>query len=87
MFFSSALVHRRRRSEEYPLQVSHKQKWGHGFIFLPSHLLCCPDQMLAVMVFRQHRVLSFKTVRPRAPCGARCMGRRTHNSVKKQDPI
>ena len=51
MFFPSALVHRRRRSEEYPFQVSHKQKWGHGFIFLPSHLLYCPDQMLAVIVF------------------------------------
>ena len=30
--------------------------------------------MLAVMLLSQHRVLSSKTVRPRAPCGARCMG-------------
>ena len=30
--------------------------------------------MLAVILLSQHRVLSFKTVRPRAPCGARCMG-------------
>ena len=29
--------------------------------------------MLAVMLLSQHRVLSFKIVRPRAPCGARCM--------------
>ena len=29
--------------------------------------------MLAVMLLSQHQVLSSKTVRPRAPCGARCM--------------
>ena len=30
--------------------------------------------MLAVMLLSQHQVLSSKTVRPRAPCGARCIG-------------
>ena len=30
--------------------------------------------MLAVMSLSQHRVRSSKTVRPRAPCGARCIG-------------
>ena len=30
--------------------------------------------MLAVMLLSQHWVSSSKTVRPRAPCGARCMG-------------
>ena len=30
--------------------------------------------MLAVMLLSQHRISSSKTVRPRAPCGARCMG-------------
>ena len=30
--------------------------------------------MLAVMLLNQHRVSSSKTVRPRAPCGARCIG-------------
>ena len=30
--------------------------------------------MLAVMLLSQHRVSSSKTVRPRAPCGARCIG-------------
>ena len=34
----------------------------------------CRDQMLAVTLLSQHRVLSSRTVRPRAPCGARCMG-------------
>ena len=30
--------------------------------------------MLAVMLLSQHRVSSSKTVKPCAPCGARCMG-------------
>ena len=30
--------------------------------------------MLAVVLFSQHRVSSSKTIRPRAPCGARCIG-------------
>ena len=37
-------------------------------------LLHCLNQMLAVMSLSQHRVLSSKTVRPRTPCGARCIG-------------
>ena len=32
------------------------------------------DQMLAVRSLSQHRVSSSKIVRPRAPCGARCIG-------------
>ena len=36
-------------------------------------LLHCLDQMLAVVLLSQHRVSSYKTVRPRAPCGARCI--------------
>ena len=30
--------------------------------------------MLAVVLLSQYRVLSSKTVRPRAPCSARCIG-------------
>ena len=30
--------------------------------------------MLAVVLLSRHRVLSSKTIRPRAPCGARCIG-------------
>ena len=37
-------------------------------------MLYCLNQMLAVMLLSQHRVSSSKTVRPRAPCGARCTG-------------
>ena len=60
--------------EGYPLQVRHKQDWGRGFIFYYLRLLHCLDQMLAVMLLSQHQVSSSKTVRPRAPCGARCIG-------------
>ena len=45
-----------------------------GLSFYYPRLLHCLDQMLAVMSLSQHRVSSSKTVRPRAPCGARCMG-------------
>ena len=45
-----------------------------GLSFYYPRLLHCLDQMLAVMLLSQHRVSSSKTVRPRAPCGARCMG-------------
>ena len=47
---------------------------AEGLSFYQLRLLYCPDQMLAVMVLSQHRILSSKTVRPRAPCGAQCMG-------------
>ena len=45
-----------------------------GLSFYYPRLLYCLDQMLAVMSLSQYRVSSSKTVRPRAPCGARCMG-------------
>ena len=60
--------------EGYPLQVRHKQDWDEGLFFYYPRLLHCLDQMLAVMSLSQHRVSSSKTVRPRAPCGARCIG-------------
>ena len=40
---------------------------------LSFRLVYCLNQMLAVMLLSQHRVLSSKTVRSRAPYGARCM--------------
>ena len=97
-FLRSVALHRRRRRrlERYPLQIRHKQYWGQRFILL---LMYCLNQMLAVMLLSQHRVSSFKTVRPRASCGARCMGhairhglrfaQRHHsrNLVKERDPI
>ena len=68
----TAVDRRRRRLKRYPLQVRHKQDWGRGFILLLSQTAVL-DQTLAVMSLSQHRVSSFKTVRPRAPFGARCI--------------
>ena len=42
--------------------------------FYYPRLLHCLNQMLAVVLLTQHRVSSSKTVRPRTPCGARCIG-------------
>ena len=47
---------------------------AEGLSFYYPRLLYCLNQMLAVVLLSQHRVSSSKTVRPRAPCGARCIG-------------
>ena len=51
-------------------------------------LLHCLNQMLAVVLLSQHRVSSSKTVRPRAPCGARCIGHAvsTWSAVRLEAP-
>ena len=61
---------------------------AEGLSFYYSRMLYCPSQMLAVMLLSQHQVLSFKTVRPRAPCGSRCMGHaiRTWSAVCSAAP-
>ena len=46
---------------------------AEGLSFYYPRLLHCLNQMLAVLLLSQHRVSSSKTVRPRAPCGARCI--------------
>ena len=58
------------------------------FILVLPRLLYRPDQMLAVMLLSQHRLLSSKTVRPCAPHGARCMGHaiRTWSAVCSEAP-
>ena len=55
--------------------------------FYYPRLLHCLNQMLDCLI-SQHRVLSSKTVRPRAPCGARCMGHaiRTWSAVCSAAP-
>ena len=80
-----SVKHRSLSFEGYPLQVRHKQDWGRGFILL---LLYCLNQMLAVVSLSQHRVSSSKTVRPRSPCGARCIGHaiRTWSAVCLEAP-
>ena len=59
-----------------------------GLSFYYPRLLHCLNQMLAVVLLSQHRVSSFKTVRPRAPCGARCIGHavRTWSAVCSEVP-
>ena len=47
---------------------------AEGLSFYYPKLLYCPNKMLPVMLLSQHRVSSSQTVRPRAPCGARCIG-------------
>ena len=47
---------------------------AEGLSFYYPRLLHCLNQILAVVLLSQHRVASTKTVRPRAPYGARCRG-------------
>ena len=60
--------------EGYPLQSDTNRTGAEGLSFYYPRLLHCLNQMLAVVLLSQHRVSSSKTVRPRAPCGARCIG-------------
>ena len=70
LFFQNPLHPHSSSFEGYPLMVRHKQDWGlYCLDQMPGS-----DQMLAMMSLSQHRVSSSKTVRPRAPCGARCIG-------------
>ena len=61
---------------------------AEGLYFYYPRLLHCLNQMPAVMLLSQHRVSSSKTVRPRAPCGARCIGHaiRTWSAVSSETP-
>ena len=59
--------------EGYPLQVSTSRTGAEGLSFYYPRLLHCLNQMLAVVLLSQHQVLSSKTIRPHAPCGARCI--------------
>ena len=57
------------------IQVRHKKRMGtEGLSFYHPNLLCCLDQMLAVIELSQHLVSSSKTVRPIIHRSARCMG-------------
>ena len=58
--------------EGYPLLVRHKQDWGRGLILLLSQTAALPGSDAGSDVI--NRVSSSKTIRPRAPCGARCIG-------------
>ena len=62
-----------RRLEVHPLQVRYKQDWGRGFILLLHQAAVLPGSDAGSDVVKPASSLSSKTVRPRAPCGARCM--------------
>ena len=63
----------RRRLERYPLQVGHKQDWGRGFILLLPHAAVLPESNVGSGVIKPASGFVIQTVRPRAPCGARCI--------------
>ena len=66
-------VTRRRRLKGIHSRPDTNKTGAEGLSFYYPRLLHCLDQMLAVMSLSQHRVSSSKTVRPRAPCNARCI--------------
>ena len=69
------LTNRRRRRLKSIHSRSDTNRTGAGVLsFYYPRLLHCLDQMLAVMSLSQHRVSSSKTVKPRTPCGGRCIG-------------
>ena len=65
---------RRRRLKDIHSRSDTNRTGAEGLSFYYPKLLYCLYQMLAVMSLSQHRVSSSKTVRPRSPCGARCIG-------------
>ena len=65
---------RRRRLKGIHPRSDTNRIGAEGLSFYYHRLLHCPDQMPAVMLLSQHRVSSSKAVRPRAPCGVRCIG-------------
>ena len=64
----------RRRLKGIHSRSDTSRTGAESLSFYYRRLLHCLNQMLAVMSLSQHRVSSSKTVRPRAPCGARCIG-------------
>ena len=74
--------------KRYPLQVRHKQDWSRAFILLLPQAAVLPGSDAGSDVVKPPSVSSFKTVRPRAPCGARCLGHvvRTWSTVCSEAP-
>ena len=65
---------RRRRLKGIHSRSDTNRTGAEGLSFYYPRLLHCLNQMLAVVLLSQHRVSSSRTVRPHAPCGARCIG-------------
>ena len=74
-YVSKLMVRRRRHRLKGIYSRSDTSRTGaESLSFYYPRLLHCLNQTLAVVSLSQHRVSSSKTVRPRAPCGARCIG-------------
>ena len=73
-FYNLKLIYRRRRLKGIHYRSDTNRTAAESLSFYYPRLLHCLNQMLAVVLLSQHRVSSSKTVRPRAPCGARCIG-------------
>ena len=65
---------RRHHSKGIHSRSDTSRTGAKGLSFYYPRLLRCLNQMLPVVLLSQHRVLSSKTVRTCAPCGARCIG-------------
>ena len=79
---------RRRRLKDIHSRSDTNRTVAEGLSFYYPRLLHSPNLMLAVVLLSQHRVSSSKIVRPRAPCGARCIGHavRTWSAVCSEAP-
>ena len=91
--FPTPNIDRRRRRHRYRLKGIHSRSdtnriGAEGLSFYYPRLLHCLNQMLAVVLLSQHRISSSKTVRPRAPCNARCIehGVSTWSTVCSEAP-
>ena len=71
-----------------PLQVRHKQDWGRGFILLLPQTAALPESDAGSGAINPLSSFVIQTVRPRAPCGARCIGHvvRTWSAVCSEAP-
>ena len=65
---------RRRRLKGIHSRSDTNRTGAEGLSFYYPRLLYCLNQMLAVVLLSQDQVLSSKTVRARATCGAQCIG-------------
>ena len=85
---SKQQANRRRRLKGIHSRSDTNRTGAEGLSFYYPRLLHCLNQMLAVVLLSQHRVSSSKTVRPRASCGAQCIGHavRTWSAVCPEVP-
>ena len=79
---------RRRRLKGIHSRSDTNKTGAVGLSFYYPSLLYCLNQILAMVLLSQHQVSSSKTIRPRASCGARCIGHtvKTWSAVCSEAP-